>query len=343
MVHFPAPQSSTIGLVKYLVSEHMAIESPERSGIHTRPMLAAIGVTLLSIPFVLPFWIIGDAWWDGASDFAHFIAFGVIGALLVAASNGTSWNMWHRVILAAFVSLILAVVTELVQFRFYPNRSGNLADVLRNFGGALCALTLILAFAQSTSWRVTISWLFMAIALLITAAWPTIKYLQVVEQQNEQLPVLNDFNQEWEWDNLLITNGTRREKLAGDSLASNYELTIDYPYELPGGLRLEQIWSDWSKFKTLEIDLFVETTDVSVPIKIYVVYVSNMWQLDANWATVNTTLHSGENRIRIPLEDITDEGKSIDLATSRIKFLEISKHRVDRQLTLTLNRVSLGD
>jgi glycopeptide antibiotics resistance protein len=297
--------------------------------------------SILIIPFVLPFWIIGAGWWDEVADLAHFLSFGFIAVLGNFALRFFEPRVVVRLVFSLLFVALLAISTEAVQFYLHENRSGNWTDVIRNCLGAICLLSLVVATNGTFHkiWRIAATVIFLC--LIIWAMTPISSQQILNIQREKQLPVLFNFDEAWEHKQLSTTHVTRRSAISSELGDDGYVETFDFLYDHWGRVRFERVWPNWQDYSTLIVDVFADTQHIDVPITVHFIFVTDIWQLQASWATANVTIKHGRQQLVIPFDEIVFDGQKVDFVNAKVQFIDFTKSGYYRALTLSFKSIEL--
>lgn len=293
----------------------------------------------LLVPFVLPHWVLGAGWWHEFSDLAHFFSFGALALLGI-------WVLrpWHKSTVLKSVALAMAIVacsvaTEMVQHYMHPDRSGSVADVVRNCLGGLGFTALFAALIGSFTTPLRFAFLLVALTLIGQAIYPLFTQWQWQQLREQQLPVLYDFDEAWE---ARQVEWTHAKPVARENWAREQSPTLSCPEEIWSGIRFLRVWPHWGTQEQLTLELTAKMDAASMPFQVYVAFVDDLQQLQPHWGIAYTELQAGLNTVNIPFSEILFDDKPVNFDSVRVQFIDFYKPEYQGPLTLGIERIELS-
>ena len=317
------------------------------------PLVTGLAISLLLVPFVLPFWLVGIAWWPEIADLAHFLAFGLIALLILEAclrhqrqsgieKQGIPLACY---LIAAVCTLVFALSTELIQF-FLKNRTGSVSDALHNFGGAACALLCVAALRKHLSAIPRYCAIAVALVLFIAPILPIwVEYVRLQEKET-RLPLLFGFDEQWENEALRTYYVERLSKNDLQPLDGHTHF-YRFPDNRWSSLFLDRGWRHWGAYSALSLTLNVASElnagneTKGEPLKLYLYFTRDQWQQKRLRAEAHFTVTAGAQSINIPFGSILYEGSPLDMKDAHILRVSLVKSSSANPLVLSLDELRL--
>ncbi len=304
----------------------------------THGLLPFFLLIFLLLPFVLPYWILGAGWWREFFDLAHFFSFALLAALGIFLFRPFQANGYLRAIVLSLVVLLMSASTELIQHFYHADRSGTLADVIRNCLGAVACAALCAAFSKNFSYACRISCFTLTAALLIWALTPLLTQWHWQIKREQQLPVLYDFDERWESQQV---SWTHANPVSEPDWGQGRSPTLECPENIWSGIRINRVWPRWQAYGQLRLRLSATMSVDAMPLQLYVAFVDNLQQRELHWGIAYTEVHRGDSTLVIPFDDILVGNQTIDFENVRVQFLDIYKPENQPTLTLGIQEISL--
>lgn len=237
--------------------------------------------------------------------------------------------------------LVIGVAIELIQPSF--GRESSLEDVIYDLLGISAAILVYLLKQPNTGakqrWQMGTA---ACLLLLISAAKP-IYYGYLRIQQQQLLPILIDFDANWQ--NILFVASQGGEvAIVGspDGWLENQsrvlQITMDstqYP-----GASLNHIWSDWSGYQSLSMDLYSAHSD-SFPLVVRIHDGKHNLDYDDRF-NQRIIVQPGVNHITLDLELVKEAPKNRQMELNDISALMLFTVRPGKPRQVFLDNIRLS-
>ncbi|TQV74980.1 hypothetical protein FLL45_08540 [Aliikangiella marina] len=191
--------------------------------------------------------IIKEAWQTG-----HFFLFATLAYILTQLEPATKLNRFKLFGLVVITSIILGIVTELLQY--FVGRSLQLEDLINDVVGAIAGFLATQIGIQKT-WTKNVT---MVVLFLVTSIIGLQKFL-MVSYDNYQVaknaPVLSDFETPFEqtrWLQATTINQVTDEQARN----GKYSLKVTYNLETYPHSILRQFYSDWRGYQSFNFSVY---------------------------------------------------------------------------------------
>lgn len=266
---------------------------------------------LLTLHFFRP--PAGGLWTQVFFDSLHVPVFGLV-AILIYLMGDASSNWLRRAAISVAVASALGVLSEAAQI--FTSRDASLRDLVADCVGAAGFLAIFLAIRPSLAFSIAQRFLLLGSAVLLLS-WvlaPIAVTSAAYVERYSQYPAIVRFDSHF---GRVLTRAQNidYEIVAPEKLEAAHALVTlrDKPWP---GVAFHDVWPDWSRYKTLVIELGVNEES---PLQI------NVRAHDESHKSSNAfsdrfnrsyTLDPGRHVLRIPLTDLANapRGRSMDLS-----------------------------
>ncbi len=279
------------------------------------------------------------------NNFGHILLFGVfaIGLLywIKATQRERIRSAGMQYLLAFLVTTGIATFTEVLQV--FGARSADLVDVLRDVLGVTAFLGCYALFDDSLQAVQRLSrgkkmlCLVLLLIIPVLAFLPVAKAAHIEYRINAQLPVLLDFDEDWEYG--LVTrlhahiyplreagrhSGWSRAQFQADEFAS---------------LLFKGFKRDWTAYTMLHIELESESQqEETLGLLLFDRVYNYEWE---DGYRRDVMLQPGANKISIALDAIREGAQTRKLGLCCMQAIELFRAREPRQLSLRIKRIVL--
>ncbi|MBB6091378.1 hypothetical protein HNQ60_000224 [Povalibacter uvarum] len=200
-----------------------------------------------------------ERWITVLHDFAHAPIFGCVAVavlLILRASDGLAKRpAWQLYLLALAVAVVLGALTEIIQW--IEGRDASWIDLRSDIIGAAAFLGLCAAFDRTFTPRVRAAGIVVAIALLVWHSKPGLDAIRAYQYRASLEPTLAQFSTARDLYFIdPLRSHARIEPLPSDwSSTGDTALRVDFTNERWPGVDFFEPFTDWSRYRTLELDL----------------------------------------------------------------------------------------
>ncbi len=318
-----------------------SLNKPKHHRLHALMLLAVLGVCflLLSNNFSSSDDLINEV-----NNFGHIVLFGSFSIGLLLWIRTTQQRrvpgIRQQYMLAFIVALVIATFVEFLQV-FGP-RSADLIDALRNAVGVSAFLGCYALFDDKLKRVQKLNRGVKALCLAVLLIFPGLALVPVVKAVHfeylkfSQLPVLMDFDDDWEYGLVLRARANivplKHGPQAGWARAQ-------FKPDHFAGLLFKKFWGHWGMYSKLHIELLSEATQeerlyILVFDKDYVYELEDAYQHEA-------ILQPGANTITIDLRDVELGPQTRKIKLNRIEGLQLIRRSEPRQLSIRIKRIVL--
>ncbi len=255
-------------------------------------IFALCAAALLFVPLPIPPTVAGRH----IENAGHMPLFMLLTFVLIAILRRDFGLKGLRLYLTAGVIGSLAgLLSEVIQRPL--RRDASWEDVFADVLGVVCALALHALFVRKSPMPrgVRIAAFAIAVACIVVYMSPLVRMTRAYVHRNAQFPVLADFrsNQEMFW---VVGYGVNRARV-------DDALEVEFQAETFPGVSLHEPVPDWSRFRTLVVDVGnPDPVDLSLTVRVHDQRHNKQF---ADRFNRSFALRAGERReIRIPLDDI---------------------------------------
>jgi VanZ family protein len=255
-------------------------------------ILALCAAALLFVPLPIPPTVAGRQI-ENAGHMPLFMLLTFV--LIVILRRDFGLEGWRLYGTAGAVGVFAGLLSEVIQRPL--RRDASWEDVLADALGVVCALALHALFARGSSMprKARVAAFAIAAACIVVYSAPLVRMTRAYLHRNAQFPVLADFrsNLEMFW---VVGYGVNRAQV-GDALE------VEFREEQFPGVSLHEPVADWSKFRTLIIDVGnPDPVRLRLTVRVHDKHHNKQF---ADRFNRSFELSGGERReIRIPLDDI---------------------------------------
>lgn len=301
-------------------------------------LVLSVGIAALMLLTPLPAW---GRVAQAAGDALHAPLFAVLAMIVWRFATGrlrrstltTGLLVWCGV--SAF-----GLVTETLQM--WVGRHPSWSDVFANVLGA--AAGTLWASRHGISRRpFRIAVCTTGAALIVLASRPPVAILVDVYRQHAEMPLVGSFESPMELSRWIATE-CRISRSRNRSTDGDWSLRLDLTTETYTGAALRWPLPDWTAYRSLYFDLYLNETDVAGhPPLVLIVKLEDAHHNNNPDDRFHRTvrLSSGWNRVRIRLSDVVSlpNGRKFDL--SRVAFLQFFTVRPSHPQTIYLDNIHL--
>lgn len=288
----------------------------------------ALAVLVCPVGAVALLWALGQLQipaqtllWGQLMNFGHVPLFAVLASCALGLCLGLLGDGLPRprLYLVAFSwSLVLAGVSEALQV--FENRDVEVWDFLRNAAGAAGALALWasmdrgLDLAGWPDWRKRLRWI--AVAILLSTLIPLALLAESYRRMEQRVPVLFRFDSALELPFVRRFDASLELVRAPDGWTEYAKRRVGRATFRPArhpALAIFELHRDWSGYRFLEWDLFLEAgRELEVILRIDDAKHDGRYRDRFN---VKLPLRPGPNQLRIPLEEVREapQGRSMEM------------------------------
>lgn len=309
--------------------------------LHALLLLAVLGVffLLLSNSFSSSGDLINEI-----NNFGHIVLFGAFAIGLLLWIRTTQQNRIRsngmQYLLAFIVAITIATFVEFLQV--FGQRSADLVDALRNAVGVSAFLGCYALFDEKLQRLQALGRGVKALCLAVLLIFPGLALVPVAKAAHfeylkfSQLPVLMDFDDDWEYD-LVLRLGAHIYPIARGSHAGWARAQFQ-PNKF-ASLLFKRFWSYWGTYSKLHIELESEAAQAeTLGILIFDQKYRYEWEDGYRYDAV---LQPGANTITLDLRyvELGPHGRELNL--NRIQALELFRDNEPRRLSIRIKRVVL--
>lgn len=206
--------------------------------------------------------------WREFQNAGHTFLFGAIAIAVLHVLYGVYPAVNRRPVLlysmATLVSFIVASITESGQL--LTQRDASLPDLARDMIGIITCLGLYscidpvaVSFWDKGQSILRTGVIVLCLLMLVASLLPFLRVSVAYSQRNEAYPRIIDFNADWSRHFIKLNHANLSQTTAPAGLGSGTNdkiarLTLN-PAQYPG-VTIIELYSDWSTFKTLVLDIF---------------------------------------------------------------------------------------
>ncbi|MGI9286290.1 MAG: VanZ family protein [Pseudomonadales bacterium] len=276
------------------------------------------------------------------NNFGHIILFGIFACVLLYWIKATQRERIHsagmQYLLTFVVATGIATFTEALQV-FGP-RSADMVDALRNVLGVTAFLGCYALFDEDLQLTRRLSRGKKALCFMLLLSIPTpalvpvAKELHLAYLMHAQLPVLLDFDEDWEYD-LITPHGANIYPLVGGS--HNGWARAQFQPKMFASLLFRNFKHSWKAYTMLHIELEseaeqAETLSLLLFSDIYNYKSEAGYQLDA-------VLQPGANTITFDLREAEEDAQTRKLDLCCVQEIKLFRDREPRQLSIRIKRI----
>jgi VanZ family protein len=301
-----------------------------------RRAYAAVAIVILLSTVFAPQPGNPGVWLREVFEWLHVPVFGLV-SLAILSMTPTSWRRSQRFGLALLGSIILGVLTEVVQIPM--QRDASWEDLISDTAGA--AGFLLFAYAIDRKPIVGVVSAIFATAILLWSATPLITVTQALVHRNSQFPVI--FNGDIDAEQAFVSGRNIQMKtqqpVTGDGPYTKIQVFRDT------GMRIEirDLVPDWSSYSNLNLRIEVlGDLDLNLTVRIHDTLHRRGDQPHNDRFNQKLTLSPGMNSLTIPLQDVRSapHGRSMDM--TKIEALILFSGKSDAARSFNLFEINLS-
>ena len=202
---------------------------------------------------VVPFFFVGgpdhlsSVFLNQAWNFGHILFFAVLMLFIQSYKPLATWRAW---LLVTCIAIALGCLIEFVQK--HVGRNANLDDVLHNLFGVWLGLFWGLK-PNRKIWFLR----FIAVLLVVPAAWLVVDAGIANLMMRNQFPLINSFESRYELQQIHGSPAIAKTRQANSlAIDGNYSLEITFSTRQYAGFRLLGPYGDWSEYTYLTMDFY---------------------------------------------------------------------------------------
>ena len=319
-----------------LVAVRLAADKPILVGsVHTTrrvPWIWPLGLVLLALVFLLFPLSRSNRAEQALMDLCHAPLFLILaGTACWSIRRASSSRSCELGVWVFFI--VFALGTEVLQ-HFVGRQSSYLDAIANGLGTTAGCLWMGTSFDRYGRWSLR----FLAVFLIVAAMARPLWVLADVVYQQQQMPVLASFEFAWELSRWSVQD-CRIERVPHHRTHGEWSLQVDFETGMYPGLAIPEVPADWTPFRELTFDVTLETPE-TLPLIVKITDEAHNWESDDRFH-YQAQLHSGLNRIRIPMRQIERAPNGRFLNLKRMALLQLFTVQLHSPARMYLDNIRL--